>query len=423
MVTGAARCDPECGASGPAVKGAPTSRRLRRFRSAPPLTPAPPPRLDLDPDGQGWGRRIRAGGPSPFAAGCGPVHRGRRPEWRDGPPRGQATRATPSRGRVPTGPTRVAPTVRGGSAALVAGCGPAHRGRERWSMCRLRSGASPSGTYFRKVANRSAARPPRQTQCAPGRSSRATPPGTYFGKVANAFAARPPRRTECAPVVRPFAVPGELDGWCAGRRAGCGRGARGGSVRNFPEVGAGGGPGPVAPSVRPGDHPAYGVPTRPPLSPRTMLPRMPHAACRMPGTVPPPTRLAHPARRTGTPGGAHWTWAGGARWTDSQLSESRCRRARPVPTAGGAFGLPRGARDDSIRNFREVGAGGGAARLAPRGRIGSAEGGARPIDSQLFKSRCRRARPPAGHSTSTMPPAHDGPGRTRQRERLTHPEP
>ncbi len=32
MVTGAARCDPECGASGPRVKGAPL-----RYASAPPI--------------------------------------------------------------------------------------------------------------------------------------------------------------------------------------------------------------------------------------------------------------------------------------------------------------------------------------------------------------------------------------------------
>ncbi len=232
MVTGAARCYPECGASGPAVKGAP--RRLRRFRSAPPLTPTPPPRADVDPDGQGWGRRIRVGGPRPFIAGCGPVQR-KRPSpsgvrhRRSGHPLPSPGAARPnasgghrtrrvigSRCRVRTGPSWAGATV---------GLPTGHSGRP------LRHLLSESCEWTRRA-------PPRQTECAPSGGVRPPLPAPTFEKLRT----DPPRAPLPRPARRPAhhssGVPDTAIGHARGRTRSA-EGARGRRIRNFPEVGAG----------------------------------------------------------------------------------------------------------------------------------------------------------------------------------------
>ena len=87
MAPGPPGC-PEGGGSGLGVKGAPASRRLRRLRCAPPLTPSPPPQrrtstgrprggtLDHSRRDRGLRCRVRTGSPCVAVTGWGRVRPG-----------------------------------------------------------------------------------------------------------------------------------------------------------------------------------------------------------------------------------------------------------------------------------------------------------------------------------------------------------
>ena len=302
-------------------------------------------------------------GSSAFAAGCGPVHRGRRPRCGLGQPARHRRSRHHFRGRARTGPSwaqpRSAPCQPPGHAARAitlsrAGCGPAQRGRGPGA-----SSASPAASPLGSSAFAAGCGPAHRRQTSPSMRCPGTggchPGGLSptLGKLRMNMphAPLPPPQAPPEPSIRRrewggWVLCGRWEWWdcwvlvaheacgtngfsgatglgggagpCdrapAGRRAGRGRGARGDPLRNFPKVGASPPPAKLSWPMRP-------------------VGRM--------GSAGPPglTRRAGPCDRP--PAGRRAGRGRGARGRSaSQLSRSRCQTTQTPRAASAAATTP-----------------------------------------------------------------------------------